>query len=111
MTDAAPRIESLSAVTLATTDMGRSLAFYASLGASSIATCGSIPGHPYSHRSNTVDFLIVTEGEVTLVLDTGETTLRAGEIGVVRGGNHALANRTGRPAVVAIAAHEATSGN
>jgi len=32
MTDAAPRIESLSAVTLATTDMGRSLAFYASLG-------------------------------------------------------------------------------
>ena len=86
-------------------------AFYASLGASSIATCGSIPGHPYSHRSNTVDFLIVTEGEVTLVLDTGETTLRAGEIGVVRGGNNALANRTGRPAVVAIAAHEATSGN
>jgi len=34
MTDAgdAPRIESLSAVTLATTDMARSLAFYASLG-------------------------------------------------------------------------------
>jgi len=32
MKDPAPRIESLSAVTLATADMGRSLAFYASLG-------------------------------------------------------------------------------
>lgn len=85
-------------------------AFYAAQGASSIATCGSIPGHVYSQRSNTVDFLVVTEGEVTLVLDTGEATLKAGEIGVVRGGNHALANRSGRPAVVAISSHDAVPG-
>ena len=85
-------------------------AFYASLGESSIATCGSIPGHPYSQKSSTVDFLVVTEGEVTLVLEAGETTLKAGEIGVVRGGNHALANRTGVPAVVAIASHDAIAG-
>jgi uncharacterized cupin superfamily protein len=86
-------------------------AFYASVGASAIATCGSIPGHPYSHKANTVELLVVTEGEITLVLDTGEVTLKAGEIGVVRGGNHALANRTGKPAVVAIAAHDAVEGS
>ncbi|MBA2961452.1 MULTISPECIES: hypothetical protein [Ramlibacter] len=86
-------------------------AFYASVGAQAIATCGSIEGHPYSQNSDTVEFLVVTEGEVTLVLDTGETTLKAGEIGVVRGGNRALANRTGRPAVVAIATHDAVAGS
>lgn len=84
-------------------------AFYASLGESAIATCGSIPGHPYSHKSLTVDFLVVTEGAITLVLETGETTLQAGEIGVVRGGNYALANRTGAPAVVAVASHDAVA--
>jgi uncharacterized cupin superfamily protein len=86
-------------------------AFYASVGASSIATCGSIASNPYSQKADTVEFLVVTEGEITLVLDTGETTLKAGEIGVVRGGNRALSNRTGKPAVVAIAAHDAVAGS
>ena len=44
------------------------------------------------------------------MLEAGETALKAGEIGVVRGGNHALANRTGVPAVVAIASHDAIAG-
>ncbi|MES2186790.1 MAG: hypothetical protein V4505_19710 [Pseudomonadota bacterium] len=82
-------------------------AFYASVGASAIATCGSIPGHPYSQKSDTVDFLVVTEGEITLVVEEGETTLKAGEIGVVRGSNHAFSNRSGKPATVAIAIHAA----
>ena len=85
-------------------------AWYASIGAQAAATCGSLPGHPCSQRSRTVDFLVVTEGEITLVLDTGHTTLKAGEIGVVRGGNHAIANRSGRPAVVAVASHDAVEG-
>jgi uncharacterized cupin superfamily protein len=85
-------------------------AFYASIGASAIATCGSMPNHPYSQKSNTVDFLVVTEGEITLVLENGEATLKAGEIGVVRGGNHAFSNRSGKPAVVAISSHDAVTG-
>jgi hypothetical protein len=83
-------------------------AYYASLNASSIATCGSIKDHPYSQKSKTVEFAIVTEGEVTLVLDHQETTLKAGEIGVIRGGNYAWSNRTGQPAVVVVATHDAT---
>jgi uncharacterized cupin superfamily protein len=91
-------------------DVEAARAWYRSVGAESIATCGSIEGHPYSQRSNTVDFLIVTAGEIVLVLDSGdEAILKAGEIGVVRGGNHAISNRTGAPAVVSVASHAARS--
>jgi uncharacterized cupin superfamily protein len=68
-----------------------------------------MPNHPYSQKSNTVDFLVVTEGEITLVLEQGEAILKAGEIGVVRGGNHAFSNRTNKPAVVAISSHDAVA--
>ncbi len=51
--------------------------------------------HPLMHRTQTVDYAIVLEGELTLVVDRGETTLRAGDIVVQRGTNHAWANRSG----------------
>lgn len=83
-------------------------AYYASLNASSIATCGSMKDYPYSQKSKTVEFVIVTEGEITLVLDQTETHLTAGEIGVIRGGNYAWSNRSDKPAVVVVATHDAT---
>lgn len=51
--------------------------------------------HPLMHRTQTVDYGIVLEGEITMVLDQGETTLRAGDIVIQRGTNHAWANRSG----------------
>jgi uncharacterized cupin superfamily protein len=48
------------------------------------------------HRTQTVDYGIVLEGEITLVVDEGETTVRAGDIVIQRGTNHAWANRSGR---------------
>ncbi|MEU6256196.1 cupin domain-containing protein [Streptomyces sp. NPDC047043] len=50
--------------------------------------------HPLMHRTQTIDYGIVIEGELTLVLDDGETTLRAGDIVIQRGTNHAWANRS-----------------
>ena len=44
---------------------------------------------------------------MVLVLDTQEVPLKAGEIVVQRGTNHAWGNRSGKPAVVAIASHDA----
>jgi uncharacterized cupin superfamily protein len=44
-----------------------------------------------------VDYGIVIEGELTLVLDDSEVPLRAGSVVVQRGTNHAWANRSGRP--------------
>jgi hypothetical protein len=57
--------------------------------------------HPLMHRTQTLDYGIVLEGELTLVVDRGETTVRAGDIVVQRGTNHAWANRSGRNCRVA----------
>ncbi|HET8987932.1 MAG TPA: cupin domain-containing protein [Humibacillus sp.] len=45
------------------------------------------------HRTASVDYGIVLEGEITLVLDDSEVTLQAGDIVVQRGTDHAWANR------------------
>lgn len=45
------------------------------------------------HRTATVDYGIVLEGEITLVLDDSEVTLGAGDVVVQRGTDHAWANR------------------
>jgi len=49
--------------------------------------------HPFMHRTETVDYGIVLEGELTLIMDEGETVVRAGDIVVQRGTNHGWANR------------------
>jgi uncharacterized cupin superfamily protein len=56
-------------------------------------------------KTGALDFCIVMEGEVILVLDTEEVVLRQGDVVIQRGTNHAWNNRSGRPAVVAIASH------
>ena len=52
--------------------------------------------HPLMHRTETVDYGIVIEGEITLVLDDEEVVLKPGSVVVQRGTNHAWANRSGR---------------
>jgi naringenin degradation protein FdeH len=53
------------------------------------------------HRTQTVDYGIVLDGEVVLVLDDGETVLRAGDVVVQRGTSHRWENRSGATARVA----------
>jgi quercetin dioxygenase-like cupin family protein len=75
------------------------------------ATFGSIyrdaqhaprPGeHPGMHRTDTVDYALVLQGEVVAILDREETVLRTGDVLVQRGTNHAWANRSGQPARIA----------
>lgn len=57
--------------------------------------------HPMMHRTATVDYAIVLQGEIWAVLDEGETLLRAGDVLVQRGTNHAWSNRTDAPCLVA----------
>jgi uncharacterized cupin superfamily protein len=49
------------------------------------------------HRTESIDYGIVIEGEMTLVLDEAEVPLRRGSVVVQRGTNHAWANRSGKP--------------
>jgi uncharacterized cupin superfamily protein len=57
-------------------------------------------------KTRTLDFGIVLEGEIVLVLDTQEVPLKAGDFVVQRGANHAWSNRSNRPAVIALASHD-----
>lgn len=52
--------------------------------------------HAFMHRTETIDYGIVVEGELTLIVDEGETVVRAGDIVIQRGTNHGWANRSGR---------------
>jgi hypothetical protein len=60
------------------------------------------PGkHPGMHRTETVDYAIVLEGEIWAVMDEGETLMRAGDVLIQRGTNHAWANRSASTARIA----------
>lgn len=51
------------------------------------------------HRTESVDYGIMLDGEMVLVLDDGaETTLRPGDVVIQRGTSHRWENRSGRPA-------------
>ena len=71
------------------------------MGGAEAARSGAGAPHPLMHRTQTVDYGIVLEGELTLVLDRGETTVRAGDIIIQQGTNHAWANRSGQRCRVA----------
>ena len=57
--------------------------------------------HPGMHRTETVDYAIVLEGEIWAVMDEGETLMRAGDVLIQRGTNHAWANRSNATARIA----------
>jgi quercetin dioxygenase-like cupin family protein len=53
------------------------------------------------HRTETVDYGIMIEGELVLLVEEGEVVLRPGDVVVQRGTNHAWANRSDSVARIA----------
>src|SRR5262249_3822816 len=53
------------------------------------------------HRTETIDYVIVIEGEIEQDMDEGTVKLKQGDILIQRGTNHAWANRSGKRARVA----------
>lgn len=70
---------------------------FAEIGDAHASTVEATSPHPLMHRTESVDYGIVISGEMTLVLDKGETLLKAGDVVIQRGTNHAWANRSGQP--------------
>lgn len=66
-------------------------------GDASASTVQADSPHPLMHRTESVDYGVVIEGELTLVLDEGDVVLKPGSVVVQRGTNHAWANRSGAP--------------
>ena len=61
----------------------------------------SASAHPGMHRTRSVDYAVVMEGEIDMVLDEGEVHLAAGDVLVQQGTNHAWVNRGERPCRIA----------
>jgi quercetin dioxygenase-like cupin family protein len=60
------------------------------------------PGNkPGMHRTETIDYVIVIEGEIEMDMDDSTVKLKAGDVMVQRGTNHAWANRSDKRARVA----------
>ncbi|HSD53000.1 MAG TPA: cupin domain-containing protein [Burkholderiales bacterium] len=53
---------------------------------------GRPPRHPLIHRTRTIDYVVVLEGEIHLLLDGAEVRLAAGDVVVQQGTNHAWLN-------------------
>lgn len=57
--------------------------------------------NPMMHKTASLDYAIVLSGEIWAIMDEGETCLKAGDVLIQRGTNHAWSNRSQEPALVA----------
>jgi hypothetical protein len=62
---------------------------------------GRPPRHPLMHRTRTVDYAIIMEGEIDMLLDDSEIHLKAGDVLIQQGTNHAWVNRGTEPCRIA----------
>src|SRR3954470_9436445 len=82
-------------------------AFFHAIGSPAASTYSAEAPHPYMQKTRTLDFCLILQGEITLVLDTAEVPLAAGDTMVQRGTNHAWSNRSNRVCTIAISSHDA----
>jgi hypothetical protein len=55
---------------------------------------GAKARHPYMHRTKSVDYGIILSGEIDMLLDDSEVHLKAGDVVIQQGTNHAWVNRS-----------------
>jgi quercetin dioxygenase-like cupin family protein len=90
---------------LSDTDEGaRILGTTPPLGGSRFTMMEFQPGNAgHLHRTDTIDYVICLEGEIDMELDDAErVTLKAGDVVIQRGTNHAWINRGTRPCRLAV---------
>ncbi len=74
---------------------------FAALGNEPASTFGKSGRHPLMHRTQTIDYALVLAGEIYCVLDDSEVLLKAGDVLVQCGTNHAWSNRSNAPCDIA----------
>ncbi len=65
--------------------------------------------HFWFHKTDSLDYAIVLEGEIWALVDEGECVLGPGDVLIQRGTNHAWANRSDRPCRIAFVLIDAAS--
>jgi len=66
---------------------------FSQIGDEKASTVEAASPHPLMHRTESIDYGVVIEGEMTLLLDDAEVRLVPGSVVIQRGTNHAWANR------------------
>ena len=62
---------------------------------------GLPPRHPLMHRTLTIDYAIIMQGEIDMLLDDTEIHFKAGDVLIQQGTNHAWVNRGTEPCRIA----------
>ena len=57
--------------------------------------------HPFMHRTDSLDFAVVLQGEICMLLDDEEVHLSPGDVVIQRGTNHAWSNRGTESCIIA----------
>lgn len=57
---------------------------------------GEQPRHFWFHKTPSLDYAIVLEGEIYAMLDEGEALMKTGDVLIQRATNHSWSNRSGR---------------
>ena len=83
-------------------------AFFAAIGSPGASTASNGKPHPYMQRTDSLDFCSIFEGEITLVLDTAEVHLEAGDQVILHAVSHAWSNRSDRPCIIVMSQHAAS---
>ena len=83
--------------------------YFEAIGSPGASRFHSKSPHPHMQKTKTLDFCLILEGEITLILDTEEVHLKKGDTVVQRGTNHAWSNRSNTPCTIAFSSHDATN--
>ena len=70
---------------------------FRAMGNENASTYGRGGRHPIMHRTETVDYAVILEGKLTLILDDKDVELGAGDVVIQRGTNHAWRNTSDKP--------------
>jgi quercetin dioxygenase-like cupin family protein len=78
-------------------DPTQAKAVFKAMGNESASTFSQNKRHPFMHRTETIDYAVVLEGEIVMLLDDQDVHLKAGDVVIQRGTNHAWSNRSNKP--------------
>ena len=67
--------------------------------------------HPFMHRTDSLDYAIIMSGEIYMLMDEEDVLLKAGDVVVQRGTNHAWSNRGKEPCVIAFVLIDGVTSN
>jgi mannose-6-phosphate isomerase-like protein (cupin superfamily) len=77
-------------------------AIFESMGSENIPSADDSAQHASMHFTNSIDYLSILSGEVSMVLQDGEVLLKQGDCIVQRGTKHGFINRGDVPCVISV---------